>query len=881
MRRPVAWTAGAHPARALTPASPPSPVLPQLAVRSTGVKEVSIWAISNPQQNVEFERRSASLLRLDSWVDVNAMEDVNSIQEVCQRGFRVSESGLLFNVGNVNFGDSAQTQHQFLLCSVAVGKSFVLDGPEAERKLPAGYDSLYVHDPAGEGSPDGPGYAHKYVVFDGAQSLPRYVVHFTFDPVSPVSRQKVGEINLSELRSKIAQALSVLGPSASAAAERMLADVGSSYESALKKSSDADPLLEERKRSISDALKQVDEKLSSIQANSKAVEDALYARMQEAIFALQDATQKKMNALLSEELELRRQLGQIAWIEGFVTTMQETLPPMTFITAWERHAAVRAGMYAALGGRISTRALDDIQPDMAVVGSVQVVCGKAAASASAAAAQGGAAAASSSPAPSPSAAPVNLNDLLAGILKAQLGGGGSSTPTVSAGAAAVPIVTLDQARANFERARADVDAVEAMVSSLPADMKPQGEAARVQAKARLAEAEAIHTAHSARSAAAAASSASAAGGGAAAVAPAAVAPSGPTFGQARGATASTTAAVSVKETPRTAVSAPLEQRLARFSLRREAERKARQRGLELESLDASLAFAESSILHPDEAMALFMVLPWGGMGGMEETMGGMGGGGGLGALPPVCRLLFSTEKSYPPTVTTMVTNYMQAGNRDATILVVRANGYVFGGYAADAWDLSECYGGTPRSFLFSVTKDARVPFTGRVKGPRQANDDHLRMLHEESNLQAQAEFEALVSQARESSGQEPTFDEAGRLLLTQPDENGMPTLVRIPVPRPKPFVRNDATRSGPDFVQFGLKDLILAGDFSSCTSELEQSYGMGLRPEEARVILAGAPAFRAEAVELWAISPAGGMGEGGDGAAYGSYADGGYNTPMH
>ncbi len=31
--------------------------------------------------------------------------------------------------------------------------------------------------------------------------------------------------------------------------------------------------------------------------------------------------------------------------------------------------------------------------------------------------------------------------------------------------------------------------------------------------------------------------------------------------------------------------------------------------------------------------------------------------------------------------------------------------------------------GTPKSFLFSITNDCKIPYHGRVKGPRQASDD--------------------------------------------------------------------------------------------------------------------------------------------------------------
>lgn len=34
----------------------------------------------------------------------------------------------------------------------------------------------------------------------------------------------------------------------------------------------------------------------------------------------------------------------------------------------------------------------------------------------------------------------------------------------------------------------------------------------------------------------------------------------------------------------------------------------------------------------------------------------------------------------------------------------------------------DLYGGKPTSFLFSITKDCKLPYHGRVKGPKQAGD---------------------------------------------------------------------------------------------------------------------------------------------------------------
>jgi hypothetical protein len=125
--------------------------------------------------------------------------------------------------------------HQYLLCTVAVGRSYVQDDPAAPRSLPASYDSLYLHIPeagagdAAEGGGDltsGDAYRHTYVVFDAAQVIPRYVVHFAYHPRERLLRQPVKPINLAEIKARVADALSLLGPAAPAATEKMLSDIG-------------------------------------------------------------------------------------------------------------------------------------------------------------------------------------------------------------------------------------------------------------------------------------------------------------------------------------------------------------------------------------------------------------------------------------------------------------------------------------------------------------------------------------------------------------------------------------------------------------------------------------------------------------------------------
>lgn len=107
------------------------------------------------------------------------------------------------------------------------------DDVTAPVVLPAGYDSVYLHMPPERGGDadgadltSGENYRHTYVVFDSAQVIPRFVVHFSYHPRERMLRQPQKPINLAEIKARVADALSLLGPAAPAATEKMLSDIG-------------------------------------------------------------------------------------------------------------------------------------------------------------------------------------------------------------------------------------------------------------------------------------------------------------------------------------------------------------------------------------------------------------------------------------------------------------------------------------------------------------------------------------------------------------------------------------------------------------------------------------------------------------------------------
>jgi hypothetical protein len=96
-------------------------------------------------------------------------------------------------------------------------------------------------------------------------------------------------------------------------------------------------LIEKHKASIRSKLQELDERISEINENARSVENDLYDVLEKALNALQTQTQKKLNILLADQMELRRQYEEIQWAESFLKYQLEVLNPHHYLTSWFRH----------------------------------------------------------------------------------------------------------------------------------------------------------------------------------------------------------------------------------------------------------------------------------------------------------------------------------------------------------------------------------------------------------------------------------------------------------------------------------------------------------------------------------------------------------------
>ena len=346
----------------------------QLSLRSTAAQEVRIWKVDNPAVQATFEKRSADSLCLDSWVDTTMLDEQNSVQNIFTRGFKFpdSDQGVAFATGNIQLNPSNGGAHQFLYCSAGVGRSFVMDDPNAKKVLPKGYDSVYVQrnlDMDGDGklsmeeyeaaaTHGGRGaeeYRHEYMLLDQRQVMATHLVEFFFDPASPAAAAV--DDRPDDDPDKIYDRFDFFDPilyrpvsfrdkmvgshSHGEVASHKLISIKDAYDTACAASQKEDPVLSARSAHIGERLRNVDLKLREVNKNSAAVEEQIYQMLQDALFELQDETQRKVSMLLGEEIELRRQQEQVQWMEDFLVHQREQATQVDFLAAWKHHLQLR------------------------------------------------------------------------------------------------------------------------------------------------------------------------------------------------------------------------------------------------------------------------------------------------------------------------------------------------------------------------------------------------------------------------------------------------------------------------------------------------------------------------------------------------------------
>jgi len=402
----------------------------QLSLSSTAPVLKEVFAVASAHLTTAFDRRAQGALVLDCWQDCAALGAENSLEEVCSRGFKVPANGLCFTAGTVKLKEELAYGriHECLLVKVAVGRSFAIKAETLEAKhlkVPADFDSMYIYYES-----DTSTYQHDYIVFEAAQALPCFVVQFELDPsreealkspLCDMCQESTAEVfceadeaclcrdcdeehhtrgnklmqrhrrmalqdrpkrfgfcafhpdsqvefYCTVCRSPLCSSCKVMGShSTPDTLSHPIVKVLEAYQRAQLEAREVDPLLDQRKAALAQLLGRVDERLQQLKQCSEDVEARIYKLLGDALLQLQEEHQKKVSALLSAQLELKRQSEEVAWVEGFLEYQRGVLSPPLFLQAWERHLSHRGDL------RSADQAVELPSADLRLEGALQVV----------------------------------------------------------------------------------------------------------------------------------------------------------------------------------------------------------------------------------------------------------------------------------------------------------------------------------------------------------------------------------------------------------------------------------------------------------------------------------------------------------------------------
>ncbi|KAJ3327303.1 hypothetical protein HDU76_012036 [Blyttiomyces sp. JEL0837] len=326
-------------------------------------------------------------------------------------------------------GREMPTTRKILLCKVGIGRARVADEITAEREtIPEQYDSFYVKQSNEVKSEDD--YHHEYIIKNSAQILPLYLVHFEFDPKKEkASREKAkcdncetevatiycssdsanlcnkcdsqlhtSKLSLRHIRSPIGKGSDVFGHcrhhqdkliefycaqchipvcvfckmvgnhANGEASKHQLVSVSEAYQTVLQEAGSFDPVLQSRRTEIVNQIAAVNHRAKAVEKMGLLIEGQIEDMYKRAMSELHMILRDKINVLLGDEMELKRQLGEIEHLEEFLKYQQQG-DATQFLFSWARHQQYRAELHDFKFFRNEI----DVELDVKVTGNISVV----------------------------------------------------------------------------------------------------------------------------------------------------------------------------------------------------------------------------------------------------------------------------------------------------------------------------------------------------------------------------------------------------------------------------------------------------------------------------------------------------------------------------
>jgi len=270
--------------------------------------------------------------------------------------------------------------------------------------IPDGYDAVKLHNSDDDGDSDPNYYYHEYLLNDDSRAAPLYLVSFTFDPDAdhrkrnPVCEQcehapatlyclqdnarfcehcdadlhskskvleKHSRVLISEVQGNLTLTRCKQHPdmpiqfydkvthepvcvhckmvgshSCGDNAHHPLVTINEAYAENLAVLQQDRELVEQKQRHIAAQLQNVDERLRTVHLNASTVERQLRDILKRALDKLQAETQARLNLLLSDESELRRQMHYFEWLESFIRYQKDVVDPVEFLSSCRHHLSL-------------------------------------------------------------------------------------------------------------------------------------------------------------------------------------------------------------------------------------------------------------------------------------------------------------------------------------------------------------------------------------------------------------------------------------------------------------------------------------------------------------------------------------------------------------
>ena len=119
------------------------------------IANLQIWKIDNPLLRNNFDHQNASTLQVQSWMNT---KDIfrGSEQDILSAihggfAFPAGTKGMKFGTNHLDGLDTGSKAdpdkvHGFIMCVLAIGRSFVVGAADQNIDIPENFDSLYISD---------------------------------------------------------------------------------------------------------------------------------------------------------------------------------------------------------------------------------------------------------------------------------------------------------------------------------------------------------------------------------------------------------------------------------------------------------------------------------------------------------------------------------------------------------------------------------------------------------------------------------------------------------------------------------------------------------------------------------------------------------------